>query len=98
MKKNRGSADYRAATGVMRDILVKVVNEEYREELARQTKPVKLLWGENDREVPIAVANESARLIVAGGGEADVEVVDDVGHHLPTQAPDSLRAAVGKLI
>lgn len=98
MKRNRGSADYRAATGIMRDILVRLVNEEYWVELERQTKPVKLLWGENDLEVPVAVAHESARLIIAAGGEAEVEVVENVGHLLPTQAPDSLRSAVGKLI
>ena len=33
IRRSRGSADYRAATGVMREILVKVVNESYEEEL-----------------------------------------------------------------
>lgn len=98
MKRNRGSADYRAATGIMRDILVRLVNEEYHDELARQLKPVKLLWGENDIEVPVAVARAAADLIVAGGGEADIEIVEGVGHLLPTSAPDSLRSAVSALI
>lgn len=98
MRRNRGSADYRAATGIMRDILVRLVNEEYHDELARQLKPVKLLWGENDTEVPVAVARAAAEVIVAAGGEADVEVVEGVGHLLPTSAPDSLRTAVGALI
>lgn len=96
MKQKRGSADYRAATGVMRDILVKVVNEEYREELA-SLPGLNLIWGANDNEVPLAVAVEVARIVEANGGVANLEVVDGVGHMLPTQAPDSLRFAVENL-
>lgn len=98
MKRRRGSADYRAATGIMRDILVKVVNEEYQLELARQHKPVKFLWGESDLEVPVEVARRAAAIVIESGGQAEVEVVADVGHHLPIQAPEALRSAVAKLI
>jgi hypothetical protein len=56
IRRSRGSADYRAATGVMRDILVKVVNETYEGEMARLESHVLLLWGDADREVPVAVA------------------------------------------
>jgi pimeloyl-ACP methyl ester carboxylesterase len=98
MKKKRGSADYRAATGVMRDVLVKVVNEEYRDELSRLADPIHLLWGSEDREVPVVVARESARLVTESGGIASVEVVEGVGHMLPIQDPDSLRDAVAKML
>jgi pimeloyl-ACP methyl ester carboxylesterase len=98
MKKKRGSADYRAATGVMRDVLVKVVNEEYRDELSRLADPIHLLWGSEDREVPVVVARESARLVTESGGIASVEVVEGVGHMLPIQDPDSLRNAVAKML
>ena len=98
MKKKRGSADYRAARGVMRDVLVKVVNEEYREELSRLAGPIHLLWGGDDKEVPVTVAYESAKLVADAGGIASVEVVEGVGHMLPIQDPDSLRVAVGKML
>jgi pimeloyl-ACP methyl ester carboxylesterase len=98
MKKKRGSADYRAASGVMRDVLVKVVSEEYREELSRLAGPIHLLWGSEDREVPVVVARESARLVTESGGIASVEVVEGVGHMLPIQDPDSLRVAVAKML
>lgn len=98
IKRSRGSADYRASTGIMRDILVRVVNEEYPEELAAQTKPVSLLWGSLDQEVPVEVAHRSAEIIQTGGGKASVEVVEGVGHMLPVQAPDSLRAAVAGML
>jgi pimeloyl-ACP methyl ester carboxylesterase len=98
IKKRRGSADYRAASGVMRDILVKVVNEEYRDELSRLADPIHLLWGADDAEVPVAVAHESAILVNESGGVASLEVVEGVGHMLPIQDPDSLRVAVAKML
>lgn len=98
MKRRRGSADYRAATGVMRDILVKVVNEEYRDELASLVTPIHLLWGADDDEVPVAVAQEAERLVNESGGEATLQVVEGVGHHFPIQDPDTLRAAVDSLL
>lgn len=77
-KRRRGSADYRAASGVMRDILVKAVNETYEEHLARLVCPVRMVWGSEDREVPLEVAARSAELLAiprsAPGPEIKVEV------------------------
>ena len=58
LKKHTGSIDYRNASGVMRDILVKVVNED----LSSYAKKIKcsclLIWGENDTAVPVSEAKE----------------------------------------
>ena len=90
IRRSRGSADYRAATGVMREILVKVVNESYEEELAGLKSRVILLWGEDDDEVPVAVAERSLRIIRQAGGSAELEVLTGVGHLVPTQAPEAI--------
>lgn len=97
-KKMRGSADYRAATGVMRDILVTTVNESYEDELSRLGVPVGLLWGRDDSEVPVAVAEAAQRIITESGGTADLEVLDGVGHHVPLQAPAALRAGIERML
>jgi len=39
-RQRYGSADYKAASGVMRDVLVRIVNEDYRDELGRIACPV----------------------------------------------------------
>ncbi len=93
-KKRRGSADYRAASGVMRDILVKVVNEEYPDQLAAIRSPVLLLWGEDDTEVPLSVARAAHDIIIRSGGSSRLETVPGVGHHLPLSAPLRLRQAI----
>lgn len=89
-RRRRGSADYRAATGVMRDILVKVVNESYESQLSALSSPVRLIWGEDDREVPVSVA-ETARSLIR---DASLEVLPEVGHFVTAQAPDALRRAI----
>jgi len=89
-RRRRGSADYRAATGVMRDILVKVVNESYESQLSALSGPVRLIWGEDDREVPVSVA-ETARSLIR---DASLEVLPGVGHFVTAQAPDALRRAI----
>jgi len=53
-----------------------------------------LLWGNDDREVPVAVAESALHLIREGGGNAELEVLPDVGHLLPIEAPRDLRRVV----
>lgn len=91
-KRRRGSADYQAASGVMRDILVKVVNESYEGQLNRVSGSVQLLWGENDTEVPLSVAEAAQALL----DDASLEVLPGVGHFAHLEAPDALRNAIEK--
>ena len=98
-KRRRGSADYRKATGVMRDILVKVVNESYEVELARVECPVRMVWGADDREVPLDVAYRSVDLLEgAEPGDVRLDVVPDCGHDVPAVAPQRIRQAIEDLL
>jgi len=56
------SADYKAS-GTMREVFVRIVNEEYSEEVKRISAPTLLLWGEDDGETPVSVARKLASLI-----------------------------------
>ena len=90
LRQRYGSADYRAASGVMRQVLVRVVNETYEDQLATIRCPTELVWGDDDTEVPVAVA-EAARLVVA---TSTLTVLSGAGHLTPLTAPQELRAAV----
>lgn len=48
-----GSADYKAASGVMRETFVKVVNEDLLPLAARIQAPTLLLWGDQDNDTPL---------------------------------------------
>lgn len=93
LRQQRGSADYRAANGVMRGVLVTVVNESYEEQLAAIRCPVSLVWGDSDDAVPYEVAERAARLL---GDRARLSVVPGAGHLTPLAAPDALRAALDR--
>lgn len=93
LRRRYGSRDYLAATGTMRGVHVKVVNETYEEQLAAIACPVELVWGDDDNEVPLAVA-EAARSQLA---RATLTVVAGAGHLTPLTAPDALRDAIARL-
>ena len=92
-KRRRGSADYRAVTGGMRDTLVRVVNESYEDRLPDVACPVRLVWGAADSEVPPEVAHRAAALL----RNVDIEVVEGCGHDLPREAPERIRTAIETL-
>ena len=66
MKKHMGSRDYRAATGVMREIMVKTVNTDLTENVKKIKAPTLLIWGDNDLEVPVDEAKELEKLLDDG--------------------------------
>ena len=51
-----GSADYKAASPVMRQTMVKVVNEDLCHIFPKVTPPTLLIWGENDTATPVSDA------------------------------------------
>jgi pimeloyl-ACP methyl ester carboxylesterase len=89
LRQRYGSADYRAATGVMRQVLVRTVNERYDQVLARVACPVELVWGDDDRETPLAVARLAGERLQ----DATLTVCPGAGHLTPLTAAPALRAA-----
>jgi len=98
IRRQTGSADYRAATGVMRDILVRVINESYEPQLRALTSPVTLIWGGADREVPVSIGRAAAELIEAEGRQVDLEILEGIGHLVPLEAPRALRDAIERAL
>ena len=73
VKKYVGSEDYKAANGIMREILVNTVNTDLTENAKKINIPTLLIWGENDVAVPVSEAkllektiNDSALIILPG--------------------------------
>jgi len=82
--KNRsGSADYRSATPVMRETLVKLVNEDMAHLLPNIKRPTLLVWGENDDSTPLADAKRMEKLLPDGG----LVVVRGAGHYCYLEQP-----------
>ena len=90
LREKHGSADYRAAKGVMRDVFVRVVNESYEDQLRALRCPVELVWGDDDTEAPVAVAEEAATILT----DATLTRLPGAGHLTPTTSPAALRDAL----
>jgi pimeloyl-ACP methyl ester carboxylesterase len=89
-----GSRDYREAEGVLRAVLVELLGERYGPLLADIDVPVELVWGSADTAAPLAGAEYAAALLP----HAHLEVLEGIGHDVPRDAPDRLRAAVERLV
>ncbi|MHB8245680.1 MAG: alpha/beta fold hydrolase [Acidimicrobiales bacterium] len=98
LRQRYGSADYRAAIGVMRDVLVRAITEEREEAYTPALKllkcPVELVWGEVDSAAPPLVAR---RITEALSSKANLEVLPGIGHLTPLLVPGHLRAAIDRL-
>lgn len=66
-RKNNPSSDYNAAQGVMRQIFVKVVNEDLKPLLPQIKSPTLLVWGENDTATPLSDGRLMEKLIPDAG-------------------------------
>lgn len=89
-RKKLGSADYNAAQGILRDILVKTVNENYDADLARISTPAWLVWGEHDTAAPTAAGKIASERIRG----ARWTVVPNESHLLTPTLGVAVRAAV----
>lgn len=90
LRDRHGSEDYRAADGVMRDVLVTLVNEEYSEELRAVVCPCAMLWGRRDSAASVDLAHVAADLV-----DHLVEFCEvDSGHDVHHSHPDEVRRLI----
>lgn len=66
-KKRIGSSDYRNASPMMRQVLVKTVNLDISEEIKKIKCPTLIVWGDLDEAVPVEHAQELESLISDAG-------------------------------
>ena len=64
MKQYIGSRDYKAASPVMRQTLVEVVNEDLSKFAREIEEPTLLIWGEYDTEAPVSDAKELEKIMI----------------------------------
>lgn len=78
-----GSADYAAASPMMRQCLVRVVNEDLSHLLSGITPPTLLVWGENDTATPLSDAKQMEKDIPNAG----LAVIRGAGHFSFVEQP-----------
>ena len=76
-RKKMGSADYAAASPMMRQVMVKVVNEDLEPYLSNIKCPTLLVWGVNDTATPLSDGEKRAKLIP----DAGLVKLENAGHY-----------------
>lgn len=76
-RKKMGSADYAAASPLMRQVLVKVVNEDLEPLLPNIKCPALLVWGVNDTATPLSDGEKMEQLIP----DAGLVKLENAGHY-----------------
>lgn len=89
-----GSADYAAASPMMRAILSKCVNEDLRSVMPRISAPTLLIWGENDTATPMRDAKIMERLIP----DAGLVSFPGCGHYSFLDNPGQTRAVLANFL
>ena len=77
LQKKFGSADYAAASPVMRKSLVMNVNEDCTPYMPSVTQPVLLIWGDQDTATPLSDGKKMEELMP----EAGLAVIQGAGHY-----------------
>ncbi len=76
LKTKFGSEDYRNATPIMRDTLVKIVNEDLSDLLECNEKDTLLIWGRNDTATPVA----DGEIMESKMKKSALVVIENAGH------------------
>lgn len=77
LRRKNGSADYNAASPIMRQTLVKVVNEDLCDLMPNVKCPALLIWGKNDDATPLSDGQLMEKLMP----EAALVAFDNAGHY-----------------
>jgi len=93
LRQKYGSADYKAARGVMRSILVTAVGEDYLEDARRIHQPVVMVWGELDRPAPL----RAAQVALEHFPDATLRVVSGASHLLEGSLEEGVARALTEL-
>lgn len=94
LQKKFGSADYAAASPIMRQSLVKVVNEDLVPYMPSVTMPALLIWGDLDTATPLSDGQQMEKLMP----EAGLAVINGVGHYSFLENPVLYNKILGSFL
>lgn len=90
LQKKYGSADYSAASPVMRQCLVKAVSEDLTDSIPNISAETLLIWGRDDTATPYSDAVTMNKLIK----NSELKVIDNAGHFPFIDQPFAFRQII----
>lgn len=74
---NYGSEDYQKLSGIMKETFVRVVNQDLTPMLKNVVVPTLIVWGENDKDTPLYMANIIHKNIT----NSRLNILEGAGHY-----------------
>lgn len=94
LKKKFGSEDYKNASPIMRNVLIKVVNEDLEPLLPTIKQSTLLIWGTNDTATPLSDAKTMEKLIP----DAGIVEIKGAGHYSFLENPQLVNAVLDSFL
>lgn len=94
IKKLLGSSDYQAVSGTMRQVFVKVVNQDLRHLFDSIKQPVSVIWGSNDKVLPVEYVKIYKKLIP----QTEVKIIWGADHSPNLSKPSDFLAILGDVL
>ena len=94
LRRKNGSADYNAASPVMRRCLVLAVNEDLTHVFERVNVPALLIWGSRDDATPLS----DAKLIEEKIPDAGLVVCEGAGHYSFLEQPYKCQRVIASFL
>jgi len=88
-----GSDDFQQASPVMRQTLVKIINQDLLEQARRVSVPTLLVWGDQDQETPLWMG----RKLESAMPDAALVVYEGAGHYAYLDFPDRTASIIDAL-
>lgn len=88
--KKYGSTDYKESQGVMRQTMVKVINDNLVDLLPNINVPTLLIWGENDQDTPVYMGKIMEDKIHDSG----LIILKDAGHYSYIDCYEQFKAVI----
>ena len=93
-RRHFGSADYNSAPVVLRQTLVKVVNEDLCEYMPNIACPTLLIWGDQDTDTPLS----DAKVMESKIPDSGLCVIKGAGHFSFIQSPFEVNAILNSFL
>jgi pimeloyl-ACP methyl ester carboxylesterase len=88
--KKFGSTDYKESEGIMRQTMVKVINDNLQSLLPSINAPTLLIWGENDEDTPLYMGKIMEDKIKDSG----LIIMKKAGHYSYIDCYDQFKAVI----
>jgi len=88
--KKFGSVDYKESHGIMRQTMVKVINDNLIDLLPKIKVPTLLIWGENDQDTPLYMGKIMEEKI----GDSGLVTLNGAGHYSYIDCYDQFKAVI----